>query len=173
MLYVHNVRSFILLEKLIMVFMKCHTPCNKGVWLALLEIMASATQNIEYTTLSKLAPRLTAMLSEDSQSISEKLLAKGLIPPSLHSSVSKSDGEDRASEMVHAITKKVMNFRSNFHKFLRVLRESGPWYEETVEEIEREYEALKQVSNTYCPIVASFSPFCMIHKVIIEFKALC
>ena len=104
-----------------------------------------ATQeNVEYLALLKCKDELTSEISEDPLSVATALVAKGLIPESLHRSV-KSQGEDdetKASELVSKVMKKIRTYPARFSDFLEVLQGSI-WLEDVLKTLTAAYDALK------------------------------
>ncbi len=85
-----------------------------------------ATQeNIEYPTLLKCKVELTSEISADPLPVATALVAKGLIPESVHSSIliPVKENEVKASElvMISLVTNKVKTFPVPFYEFMKVL----------------------------------------------------
>ncbi len=104
-----------------------------------------ATQeNIEHLALLKCKDELTSEISADPLSVAAALVAKGLIPESLHRSV-ESQGEDdetKASDLVSKVVKKIRTYPARFSDFLEVLRGSN-WLEDVLKTLVAAYEELK------------------------------
>ncbi len=105
-----------------------------------------ATQaNIEYLALLKCKVELTSEISADPLSVATALVAKGLIPESLHSSVESQTKDDKvkASELVSKVTNKIRTYPARFAEFLNVLQ-SHKWLEDVLKTLNTAYDELKQ-----------------------------
>ena len=74
-------------------------------------------------------PELTTALAQDPVTVSEHLLAKGLIPHTLHSQLVHSGDapRDKARQLVEAMTTCTKTNSSNFDVFIIVLKKQGGW----------------------------------------------
>ncbi len=105
-----------------------------------------ATQeNIEYLALLKCKVELTSEISADPLSVATALVAKGLIPESLHSSV-ESQTKVKASELVSKVTNKIRTYPARFSDFLEVLQ-SYKWLEDVLKTLNAAYDELKQKNS--------------------------
>ena len=113
---------------------------------ALGELEMATKQNVEYETLLSCTSELTSEISADPLSVSEKLVAKGLIPPSLHSSAQlQAKGKElKASELVQQVTNKVKIFPSKFGVFMSILGEFL-WLKDVLELVNERYHQLNLV----------------------------
>ncbi len=76
-----------------------------------------ATQeNIEYLALLKCKVELTSEISADPLSVATALVAKGLIPESVHRSVESQtkDDEINATELISKVTNKIKAYPARF-----------------------------------------------------------
>ncbi len=108
-----------------------------------------ATQeNIEYLALLKCKVELTSEISADPLSVSSALVAKGLIPESVHSSVLQQtkENEVKSSELVSKVTNKIRTYPARFAEFLEVLR-SHNWLEDVLKSLTTAYKELKPKGN--------------------------
>ncbi len=108
-----------------------------------------ATQeNIEYLALLKCKVELTSEISADPLSVSSALVAKGLIPESVHSSVLQQtkEKEVKASELVYQVTNKIRTYPARFAEFLEVLQ-SHNWLEDVLNSLTTAYKELKSKGN--------------------------
>ena len=101
-------------------------------------------ENMEYLALLKCKVELTSEISADPLSVSSALVAKGLIPDSVHSSVQLQTiaSEKKASEIVCQVTNKVRTFPAKFDEFLEVLG-SLNWLKDVLKLITDAYGELK------------------------------
>ena len=101
-------------------------------------------ENLEYLTLLKCNVELTSEISADPLSVSSALVAKGLIPESVHNSVQLQTKEDevKASEIVSKVTNKAKTFPDTFHEFLEVLG-GYIWLKRITELLSATYDKLK------------------------------
>ena len=101
--------------------------------------------NIEHTTLLNCTTELTREIAADPLSVTERLLAKKLIPESVHSSTQLQAKEKqlKASEIVSHVTNKVETFPAKFEVFLGIL-DGLPWLEDLADLVREEYEKLKR-----------------------------
>ncbi len=105
-----------------------------------------ATQeNIEYLALLKCKVELTSEISADPLSVSTALVAKGLIPESLHRSVESQTKNDeiKATELINKVTNKIKTYPARFAEFLEVLH-SSKWLEDVWKTLITAYDELKQ-----------------------------
>ncbi len=105
-----------------------------------------ATQeNIEYLALLKCRVELTSEISAHPLSVSTALVAKGLIPEPVHSSVLQQtrENEVKASELVNQVTNKIRTYPARFAEFLEVLQ-SYKWLEDVLKTLNTAYDELKQ-----------------------------
>ena len=91
---------------------------------------ASSPMSIEYRTLIECTPVLVSQISQDTSTVAQALLAKGLIPPNKR----KAD----AGFLVEAITNKVKFRTQNYDKFMDILKEQ-PWLGDLVEILQDKY----------------------------------
>ena len=108
-----------------------------------------ATQeNIEYLALLKCKVELTSEISADPLSVATALVAKGLIPESLHRSVESQtkDDEIKATELISKVTNKIKTYPERFAEFLEVLQ-SSKWLEDVLKTLVAAYNELKPQEN--------------------------
>ena len=105
-------------------------------------------ENIEYLALLKCRVELSSEISADPLSVSNALVAKGLIPESVHSSVLQQtkNNEVKASELVHQVTNKIRTYPARFDEFLEVLR-SQYWLKDVLKSLTAAYKELKSKGN--------------------------
>ena len=104
-----------------------------------------ATQeNIEYLALLKCKVELTSEISADPLSVATALVAKGLIPESVHTSMLNLTKENnvKASELISQVTNKVRTFPVAFDEFLKVLS-SFIWLKNILDLITEVHDKLK------------------------------
>ncbi len=104
-----------------------------------------ATQeNIEYLALLKFKVELTSEISADPLSLATALVAKGLIPESVHTSmlIPTKENNVKASELVSQVTNKVKTFPATFDEFLKILGDFI-WLKNILELITKVYGELK------------------------------
>ncbi len=100
-----------------------------------------ATQeNIEYRALLECKVELT---SEISLFVATALVAKGLIPESMHTSLLPATKENnvKANELVSQVTNKIKTYPARFSDFLDVLKSSS-WLKDVLETLTA-YDELK------------------------------
>ncbi len=104
----------------------------------------SVQENVEYLALLKCKVELTSEISAHPLSVATALVAKGLIPESLHRSVESQteDDEMKASELVSKVMNKIRTYPARFSDFLEVLRGSN-WLEDVLKTLIAAYEELK------------------------------
>ncbi len=108
-----------------------------------------ATQeNIEYLALLKCKVELTSEISADPLSVATALVAKGLIPESLHRFVESQtkDDEIKATELISKVTNKIKTYPERFAEFLEVLQ-SSKWLEDVSKTLVAAYNELKPQEN--------------------------
>ena len=80
-------------------------------------------------------PRITSTLARDPETISGHLVAKGLIPYSLHSRLvhSTDTPNDKAHRLSVAITECIQMNAAAFDAFITVLKVQGDWTKKIVD----------------------------------------
>ena len=106
-------------------------------------------QNSEYTALVNCTAELALEIAVDPLAVSERLVAEGLIPTSLHDTlqyVQTSEKEGKAYEIVHSVSNKVKVSPNKLKVFLDVLGEF-PWLSDVVQLIheKKDFKVKKQV----------------------------
>ncbi len=104
-----------------------------------------ATQeNIEYLALLECKVELTSEISADPLDVATALVAKGLIPESVHTSmlIQTKEKNVKASELVSQVTNKVKTFPTKFGDFVEVLR-GFSWLKDVSEDLISAYDDLK------------------------------
>ncbi len=108
-----------------------------------------ATQeNIEYLALLKCIVELTSEISADPLSVATALVAKGLIPEPVHTSLLSLAKENnvKANELVSQVTNKIRTYPARFSDFLEVLQDSN-WLKDVSNILIAAYEELKANSR--------------------------
>ncbi len=104
-----------------------------------------ATQeNIEYRALLKCKVELTSEISADPLFVATALVAKGLIPESMHTSLLSAAKENnvKANELFSQVTNKMKTYPARFSDFLEVLKSSS-WLKDVLETLTAAYDELK------------------------------
>ena len=99
---------------------------------------------MEYLALLKCKVELTSEISADPLSVSSALVAKGLIPEAVHSSVQlqTKEKEVKASELVSLVTSKVKAYPARFDELLEVLNGFN-WLKDVLKSVTDAYGELK------------------------------
>ena len=97
----------------------------------------------EYQTMTACTPDLTTILALDPVTISEHLLAKGLIPRTLHSRLVQSGDalHDKAQRLVDTMTTCVQAKASNFTVLIAILKKQGGWTSNIVSILKETYQS--------------------------------
>ncbi len=112
------------------------------------KVKMATQENIEYRALLKCKVELTSEISADPLSVSSALVAKGLIPEPVHTSLLLPTKENnvKANELVSQVTNKIKTYPARFSDFLEVLRGSI-WLEDVLKTLNTAYDELKANSR--------------------------
>ncbi len=101
-------------------------------------------ENIEYHALLQCKVELTSEISADPLFVATALVAKGLIPESVHTSLLLPTKENnvKANELVSQVTNKIKTYPARFSDFLDVLQ-SSIWLKDVLETLTSAYDELK------------------------------
>ena len=91
---------------------------------------------------------LTSEISADPLSVSSALVAKGLIPEALHTSIllPAKENKVKASELVSQVTNKVRTYPAKFAEFLEILQGFN-WLEDVLKTLNAAYKDLATTST--------------------------
>ena len=118
----------------------------------------------EYKALLRCASDLTVLLKNNTVSVSTKLLEKGLVTEEVHDEVLTMQGvsnQDKAARLVFCVTDRVKVSAQQFHDFVDVLKEAGPYFKDIVEKLSSEhgtYLSLSLILDGMFSLIPTFLP---------------